>query len=104
MTLKAAVAEQAPRYAEIKAPIMIIAGDESDKTVSTNIHSRPLAEDRTECEADRAAGGRPHGAERRARTCDLRDRGDGRQDDAGRGGDGRELAPQAASHSAHESR
>jgi len=44
VTLKAAVAEQAPRYAEIKAPITIIAGDESDKTVSTKIHSRPLAE------------------------------------------------------------
>ena len=42
-TLKAAVAEQAPRYAEIKAPIVIIAGDQSDKTVSTHIHSRPLA-------------------------------------------------------------
>jgi pimeloyl-ACP methyl ester carboxylesterase len=43
VTLKAAVAEQAPRYAEIKAPVTIIAGDESDKTVSTRIHSRPLA-------------------------------------------------------------
>ena len=43
VTLKAAVAEQAPRYAEIKAPITIISGDESDKTVSTRIHSRPLA-------------------------------------------------------------
>ncbi len=43
VTLKAAVTEQAPRYAEIKAPIVIIAGDASDKTVSTNIHSRPLA-------------------------------------------------------------
>jgi pimeloyl-ACP methyl ester carboxylesterase len=42
VTLKAAVAEQAPRYAEIKAPIIILAGD-VDKTVSTNIHSRPLA-------------------------------------------------------------
>ena len=42
MTLKAAVAEQAPRYAEIKAPVTIIAGD-ADKTVSTNIHSRPFA-------------------------------------------------------------
>src|SRR5438445_9835733 len=41
--LKAAVAEQAPRYAEIKAPITIISGDAADKTVSTNIHSRPLA-------------------------------------------------------------
>ena len=43
VTLKAAVAEQAPRYAEITAPITIITGDESDKTVSTRIHSRPLA-------------------------------------------------------------
>ena len=43
VTLKAAVAEQAQRYAEIRAPITIISGDESDKTVSTNIHSRPLA-------------------------------------------------------------
>jgi pimeloyl-ACP methyl ester carboxylesterase len=43
VTLKAAVAEQAPRYAEIRAPVTIIAGDESDKTVSTRIHSRPLA-------------------------------------------------------------
>src|SRR3984893_7396547 len=40
--LKAAVAEQAPRYSEITAPITILAGD-VDKTVSTNIHSRPLA-------------------------------------------------------------
>ena len=43
VTLKAEVAEQAPRYAAIKAPITIIAGDDVDKTVSTNIHSRPLA-------------------------------------------------------------
>lgn len=43
VTLKAAVAEQAPRYAEIKAPITIISGDGSDKTVSTRIHSQPLA-------------------------------------------------------------
>jgi len=42
VTLKAAVAEQAPRYAAIKAPITIISGD-ADKTVSTHIHSRPLA-------------------------------------------------------------
>lgn len=42
-TLKAAVAEQAPRYAEIKAPVTIISGDGSDKTVSTHIHSQPLA-------------------------------------------------------------
>ncbi|MGH6709537.1 MAG: alpha/beta fold hydrolase [Bradyrhizobium sp.] len=42
VTLKAEVAEQSPRYAAIKAPITIITGD-IDKTVSTNIHSRPLA-------------------------------------------------------------
>jgi pimeloyl-ACP methyl ester carboxylesterase len=42
VTLKAAVVEQAPRYAEIKAPVSIISGD-ADKTVSTGIHSRPLA-------------------------------------------------------------
>ena len=41
VTLKAAVVEQAPRYASIKAPTVVITG-ESDKTVSTNIHSRPL--------------------------------------------------------------
>ena len=41
VTLKAAVAEQAPRYAEIKAPVVVIAGD-ADKTVSTSIHSRPF--------------------------------------------------------------
>jgi pimeloyl-ACP methyl ester carboxylesterase len=43
VTLKEAVAEQAPRYAGIKAPITIITGDGTDKTVSTDIHSRPLA-------------------------------------------------------------
>jgi pimeloyl-ACP methyl ester carboxylesterase len=43
VTLKAAVAEQAPRYAEIKAPVVVISGDGADKTVSTNIHSRPFA-------------------------------------------------------------
>jgi len=43
VTLKAAVAEQAPRYAAITAPVTIISGDDADKTVSTNIHSRPLA-------------------------------------------------------------
>jgi pimeloyl-ACP methyl ester carboxylesterase len=42
VTLKAAVAEQAPCYAGIKAPITIITG-EVDKTVSTSRHSRPLA-------------------------------------------------------------
>jgi pimeloyl-ACP methyl ester carboxylesterase len=43
VTLKEAVREQAPRYAGIKAPIVVIAGDDADKTVSTEIHSRPLA-------------------------------------------------------------
>jgi pimeloyl-ACP methyl ester carboxylesterase len=41
VTLKAAVAEQAPSYANIGAPMVVITGD-VDKTVSTNIHSRPL--------------------------------------------------------------
>src|SRR5205823_12856586 len=40
--LKAAVAEQAPRYANIGVPTVVISG-ELDKTVSTNIHSRPFA-------------------------------------------------------------
>ena len=40
--LKDAVAEQAPRYAEISVPTVVISGD-ADKTVSTNIHSRPFA-------------------------------------------------------------
>ncbi len=42
VTLKAAVAEQAPRYASIRAPTTVISGD-ADKTVSTAIHSRPFA-------------------------------------------------------------
>ncbi|MEA2829599.1 MAG: hypothetical protein QOF22_347 [Bradyrhizobium sp.] len=43
MTLKAAVAEQAPRYGEIEAPTVVITG-EADKTVSTDIHSRAFAQ------------------------------------------------------------
>jgi pimeloyl-ACP methyl ester carboxylesterase len=42
VTLKAAVAEQSPRYGEITAPVTIITG-EADKTVSTDRHSRPFA-------------------------------------------------------------
>ena len=42
VTLRAAMAEQAPRYATLSMPISIIAGD-ADKTVSTHIHSQPLA-------------------------------------------------------------
>jgi pimeloyl-ACP methyl ester carboxylesterase len=43
VTLKAAVIEQAPRYGEIRSPTVVISGD-VDKTVSTNIHSRPFAQ------------------------------------------------------------
>ena len=42
MTLKAAVAEQAPHYGNIRVPVVAITGDK-DKTVSPTIHSRPLA-------------------------------------------------------------
>jgi pimeloyl-ACP methyl ester carboxylesterase len=42
VTLKAAVVEQAPRYGNIKAPVVVITGD-IDTTVSPNIHSRRLA-------------------------------------------------------------
>ena len=42
VSLRAAMAEQAPRYGSIAVPITIIAGD-ADKTVSTHIHSQPLA-------------------------------------------------------------
>ena len=38
------MAEQSPRYADISAPITIISGGIGvDKTVSTHIHSQPLA-------------------------------------------------------------
>ena len=43
VTLKEAVREQAPRYADIRAPVVVISGDGADKTVSTRIHSRPFA-------------------------------------------------------------
>ncbi len=39
VTLKAAVAAQAPRYGEIKVPAVVIAGD-TDKTVYLDVHSR----------------------------------------------------------------
>jgi len=42
VTLKQAVREQAPRYREITAPVVVIAGD-ADKTVWPDIHSRPFA-------------------------------------------------------------
>jgi pimeloyl-ACP methyl ester carboxylesterase len=42
VTLKAAIVAQAPRYAAIKVPTVVIHGD-ADKTVSLNIHARPFA-------------------------------------------------------------
>jgi pimeloyl-ACP methyl ester carboxylesterase len=42
VTLKAAVAEQAPRYAAINVSTVVIHGD-ADETVSLDIHSRPFA-------------------------------------------------------------
>ncbi len=42
VTLKMSVIEQSPRYATIKAPAVIIAGD-ADTTVWTDVHARPLA-------------------------------------------------------------
>jgi pimeloyl-ACP methyl ester carboxylesterase len=41
VTLKAAVAQQASRYGNIKVPVVVITGD-TDKTVSSAIHSRPF--------------------------------------------------------------
>jgi pimeloyl-ACP methyl ester carboxylesterase len=42
VTLRAAVEQQAPRYGDIRVPTVVISG-EMDKTVTTNIHSRPFA-------------------------------------------------------------
>ena len=42
VTLKASVIEQSPRYATIKVPAVIIAGD-ADATVWTDVHASPLA-------------------------------------------------------------
>ncbi|MCF2522072.1 alpha/beta hydrolase [Bradyrhizobium sp. G127] len=41
-TLKAEMVKQAPEYPSIEVPVTIVTGD-ADKTVSTNIHSRPFA-------------------------------------------------------------
>jgi pimeloyl-ACP methyl ester carboxylesterase len=41
--LKEFVRGQAPRYGELKMPVAIISGDDNDKTVSTEIHSRAIA-------------------------------------------------------------
>ncbi len=42
VTLRAAVEQQAPRYGDIRVPAVVISG-ELDKSVTTNIHSRPFA-------------------------------------------------------------
>jgi pimeloyl-ACP methyl ester carboxylesterase len=42
VTLRAAVEQQAPRYGDIRVPTLVISG-ELDKTITTNIHSRPFA-------------------------------------------------------------
>ena len=95
VTLKAAVAEQAPRYGEIKAPVMVISGD-VDKTVSTSIHSRPFAAAVNDRKTDRAAAGRPHDSKRRARSRGIGDRGHDRQARAARRGCRRLGAPDGA--------
>jgi pimeloyl-ACP methyl ester carboxylesterase len=41
-TLKAEMVKQSPRYPSIRIPVTIVTGD-TDKTVSTDIHSRPFA-------------------------------------------------------------
>jgi pimeloyl-ACP methyl ester carboxylesterase len=41
-TLKAEMVKQSPNYPSIKVPVTIVTGD-ADKTVSTDIHSRPFA-------------------------------------------------------------
>jgi len=43
IALKAAVTLQAPRYGEIRTPVSIISGDDTDTIVSTEIHSRAIA-------------------------------------------------------------
>ena len=83
VTLRAAVAEQAPRYGNIKAPVVVISGD-VDKTVTTNIHSRPFAKAVQRCKTDRVAAGRPHDSKRRAGPRDIRDRNHDRRARAAR--------------------
>ena len=61
VTLKAAVIEQAPRYAEIKAPVVVIAGD-ADKTVWPTIHSQPFAATVPNAKLILLPGVWPHGA------------------------------------------
>ena len=89
VTLKAAVAEQAPRYAKIKAPVTIITGD-ADKT-GRRYRFTAVRGDRPERETDRAAGRRPHGAECGPRSGDRGSRGDDPRAGAGRGGSRRRV-------------
>ena len=42
VTLKPAIAQQAPRYPGIKVPVIVIAGD-ADNTVYADIHAKPFA-------------------------------------------------------------
>jgi hypothetical protein len=81
VTLKAAVAEEAPRYAEIKAPITIITGD-ADKTVSTSIHSHPLAATAPNAKLIVLPGVGHMVQQAGAGPGGCRDRGDDRRDDA----------------------
>ena len=92
VTLKAAVSEQAPRYGEIKVPTVVISG-EIDKTVSTKSTFAAVRGRRAGRQTDRAARCRSHGAERRARSGDLRDRGHDRRARAARRGRGRPGGP-----------
>ena len=87
VTLKAAVAEQAPRYGEIKAPVTIITGD-ADKTVSTNIHSRPLAATAPNAKLIVLPGIGHMVQNAVARSGDRGSRGDDPRAGAGRGGSG----------------
>jgi pimeloyl-ACP methyl ester carboxylesterase len=41
--LKDFVTAQSPRYGELKMPVTVIAGDDTDKIVSTDIHARAIA-------------------------------------------------------------
>jgi hypothetical protein len=102
VALKAAVAEQAPRYPHIRVPTVVITG-EIDKTVSTNRHSRPFAKAVPNAKLIVLPGCRSYGAERRARTRDKRDRCHDQYDRAPHGGrccqlvDGVVLMPSTSS-------
>ena len=84
VTLRAAVEEQAPRYVDIRVPAVVISG-ELDKTVTTNIHSRQFAKAVPNAKLIVLPDVGHMVRNRRARTCDLRDRGDDRRDCAPHG-------------------